>query len=303
MPAASTSPPLLAGVEAGGTKFNVAIGRDPLAPLRATRIATTSPAETLAAVAELFAGARREHGPIAALGIASFGPIELHAGSPGWGRILRTPKPGWSGADLAGPLGRAAGCPVAIETDVNGAALAEARWGAGQGAASLAYLTIGTGIGGGLLLDGRPRHGLLHPEIGHLSLRRHPDDAFPGLCPYHRDCAEGLVAGPALAARLGMPLDRTPADHPFRAIFADYLGQLCAALVLVASVERIVIGGGVMSRLALHRLIGQRMAAWLGGYVANEAVEAPGFVVAPGLGDRSGIAGALALAADAAASS
>ena len=290
------SAPLLAAIEAGGTKFVVALGRMPLDPMWTARVATASPEETLAGVERLLVEAAAGHGTIAALGIAAFGPLELDAASPSGGRLAQTPKPGWSGVDLAGRLGRALGCPVGIDTDVNGAALAEARWGAGRDVASLAYLTIGTGIGGGLLLDGRPRHGLQHPEIGHVPLRRHPEDGFPGLCPYHRDCAEGLVGGPALAARLGMALDRTPADHPFRAIFADYLGQLCATLVLVASIERIVIGGGVMTNLPMHGAIQDRMAIWLGGYVGSNALARPGFVVPPGLGDRSGIAGAFALA-------
>ena len=293
-------PPLLAAVEAGGTKFNIAIGYNRDAPLLSERIATTSPAETLGAVAALFARAHDLHGALAGLGIASFGPLGLKSATPEWGHLLDTPKPGWAGTDIAGMLARAAGCPVAIDTDVNAAALAEVRWGAGQDVASLAYLTIGTGVGGGLVLDGAMRHGLLHPEIGHVPLRRHPDDAFAGSCPYHGDCAEGLLSGPALAARLGQPLDATMPGHPFRAIFADYLGQLCATIVLMTSVERIVIGGGVMTALPIHAAIQARMVAWLGGYVAPEMVARPGFVVAPGLGDRSGIAGAFALAAMAA---
>ncbi len=292
-----TGRPLFAAVEAGGTKFNVAVGHDPRAPLVAERVGTGTPDETLGAVATILAAARARHGPIAGLGIAAFGPIDLRRESPGWGHLLRTPKPGWSGVDLVGPLADAAGCPAAIDTDVNGAALAEWRWGAGCGVASLAYVTIGTGIGGGLLFEGRPRHGLVHPEIGHIPLRRHCADGFAGICPYHGDCAEGLLSGPALAARFGMPLDRTPADHPFRAVFVDYVGQLCATLVLVTSIERIVIGGGVLTALPIHGAIQARMAAWLGGYVASNAVERPGFVVAPGLGDRSGVAGAFALAA------
>lgn len=288
--------PLLAAIEAGGTKFDIAIGRDPLAPTWRSRVPTTAPEETLAAVARLIREAAAGQ-PIAATGLAAFGPLDLDPRSPKWGHVTRTPKPGWSGADLAGTIGRALGCRVAIDTDVNGAALAEWRWGAGQGVASLAYLTIGTGIGGGMLLDGTLRHGLQHPEIGHVPLRRHPEDGFVGICPYHGDCAEGLVGGPALTARLGHPLDETPEPHPFRAIFADYLGQLCATLVLVASVERIVIGGGVMTRMPIHTAIQARMAAWLNGYVAADALHRPDFVAAPGLGGGSGITGAFAMAA------
>jgi fructokinase len=289
------SEPLLAAVEIGGTKTLVAIGTGPMAILQQERLPTEGPEATLGRVAAILKNAQASHGPIAALGIASFGPLDLRPGSPGWGSLLTTPKPGWSGTPLAATLREAFTCPMAVETDVNAAALGEFRWGAGRGVNDLAYVTVGTGLGGGLLLDGFLRHGLLHPELGHLKLRRHPDDDFLGLCPFHGDCLEGLISGPAIAARLGGPLDEQPADHPFHEILAAYLGQLCAAILLVASVERIIIGGGVIARLRCHANIARSMRRELAGYCDHEALQADGFVVPPELPD-SGLAGAFALA-------
>jgi len=292
---------LYAAVEAGGTKFNCALGFGPDAVVARTRIATRDPASTLAEVAAFFDAATAAHGRAAALGIASFGPLDLAAASPTWGHIAATTKPGWDWADVAGPLGRRLGCPVGFDTDVHGAALGEHRWGAGQGLSSLVYVTVGTGLGGGAVIDGRPLRGLAHPEMGHVRLRRHPDDAYAGFCRFHGDCAEGLACGPAIADRLGCTLDALPPDHPFRAVFADYLGQLCAQAVLMLGPERIVIGGGVMKAGGLHAPIAGRMRHWLGGIVSAPALARDDYVVPPMLGDDAGIAGAFALAMDAAA--
>lgn len=290
--------PLMGSAELGGTKTVVAIAHEPLTPLRRKRISTGAPASTLGEVAAFFAEVSAEAGGLAALGIASFGPIDIRRGSPDWGRIGRTNKPGWTGADVAGFVGRELGCPVALDTDVNGAALAEARWGAGRGLGTIAYLTVGTGIGGGFVIDGRPVHGAIHPEIGHVRLRRHPDDAYPGRCAFHGDCAEGLASGPAIMARFGASLDDLAQDHPFRDVLADYLGQLCATLVLVASPQRIIIGGGVMRTARLHGRIQRAMAEWLGGYVDISDIDGEPFIVPPGLGDDAGLAGGFALAQD-----
>lgn len=287
--------PLLAALELGGTKTIVAVGYAPDDVLTQKRFPTGAPEATLGEVARILDAARARHGQAAALGIASFGPLDLRRDSPGWGALRFTPKPGWSGTPVAGPLGAAAGCPVAIDTDVNAAALGESRWGAGRGAGDLAYITVGTGIGCGLLLDGRPRHGLLHPEVGHLKLRRHPDDTFAGICPLHGDCLEGLASGPAIIARLGAQLDTRPADHPFHAILADYLGQLCAAILLVASPERIVIGGGVIAKSRPHAAIRAAMDRALAGYIDVPALRDERFIIAPALPD-SGLAGAFTLA-------
>jgi len=291
---------LYAAVEAGGTKINCAVGSGPGDIRARTRIATRAPAETLAEVAAFFDAATAEHGPVAALGIASFGPLDLDRTSPTWGHVAATTKPGWAWVDVAGPLGSRLGCPVAFDTDVNGAALGEHRWGAGQGVSNLVYFTVGTGIGGGLVIDGRPVHGLSHPEMGHVRLRRHPDDDYRGFCSFHGDCAEGLASGPAVKDRLGAPLNELAGDHPFRDVLADYLGQLCAHAVLMLSPQRIVLGGGVMNAGGLHRPAAERMRHWLAGFIPDERLGRDDFVVPPKLGDDAGIAGAFALAIDAA---
>jgi fructokinase len=286
------STPLLAAIELGGTKTIVAVGRDPLELVEVERFATEAPERTLARGAVLLEEWAGRHGRIAALGIGSFGPVQLDQHATDWGCMLATPKPGWAGAAVAPFLARRLGCPVVIDTDVDAAALAEARVGAAQGYRHLAYVTVGTGIGGGVVLNGAPHHGALHAEIGHLLPRRHPDDAFAGICPYHGDCLEGLASGPAIQARLGAPLDSLGADHPFRAVLADYLAQLVMALRLSVSVERVVMGGGVLSRLGLLPAVNRVLAEKLGGYLP----EADGpMVVAPALAD-AGLHGALMLA-------
>ncbi|MFM1885806.1 MAG: hypothetical protein RL026_963, partial [Pseudomonadota bacterium] len=230
-------PRVYGAIEAGGTKFICAIADADRHMLAHHRVATTTPAATLGEVIAWFNERVREQGPLAALGIASFGPLGLEPGSPTYGKVLPTPKPGWSGADLVGPLQTALDCPVGLDTDVNAAALAEARFGAGRDAVSVAYVTVGTGIGAGLVLGGVPVHGRLHPEVGHISLRRDPRDAdFAGCCPFHGDCLEGLASGPAIMARWGRPLDQLDADHPGTRIIGGYLGQLAANLALTCSV-------------------------------------------------------------------
>jgi fructokinase len=280
-------------VEAGGTKLIVGVLDEARAIVAETRIATTLPDETIGAAVEWLRG----HGPLAAIGIASFGPAGIDRAAPDWGRITSTPKPGWRDADVAGPFGRAFGVPVGFDTDVNGAALAEHRWGAGQGERVAVYVTIGTGIGGGAVVDGQVLRGRGHPEMGHIPVRRDPADGdFAGSCPFHGDCLEGLASGPAILARWGVPLSDLPEDHPGHALIAGYIAQLCVALEAMLSPGRILIGGGVAKTpglLALVRAEAQQRAA---GYF-------PGFdpaaIVAPGLGERSGLMGALALAEDA----
>jgi fructokinase len=231
--------------------------------------------------------------------------VELDKTSGRYGFMGRTPKPGWSGTDIAGTLAREFSCPIGFDTDVNAAALAEHRWGAAQDVNTLVYLTIGTGIGGGVLVDGAPIHGLMHPEIGHIYLRRHPLDlGFDGVCPFHRDCLEGVASGPAIIARTGATLRQLDESHPQWEIEADYLGQLCAQLVATVSPQRIIMGGGVMSQARLLPLIRPRLRHWLGGYIDRSEIQggADRYVVAPDLGDRAGVLGALVLAMDAAAS-
>jgi fructokinase len=277
-------------VEAGGTKFVLGLARSPDEVIAVERIPTTDPQQTLGRMRDWFVGHN-----IRAFGIGSFGPVVLDRGDPAWGRMAETPKPGWNGADIAGALADC-GRPVGFDTDVNAAAIAEARWGVGQGGDTLVYLTVGTGIGGGAVTGGRPLHGARHPEMGHLRVARHPDDAgFAGVCPFHGDCAEGLASGPAVMARWGESLSDLPDDHPARAIIAYYLAQLIQNIVAIVSPHKVVLGGGVMGTPGLLAAVRTAYRELAGGYFGESA----DLIAAPGLGERSGLLGALALAMDA----
>jgi len=289
-------------IEAGGTKFICAVGLADGSLIEHVRIATREPASTLADVFEWFDGAERRHGALRAFGVGAFGPIELRPAAPHYGFITTTPKAGWRYFDLLGSLRRRLARPVAFDTDVNAAALGELRWGAAQRLQSLAYVTVGTGIGAGIVHYGRPVHGLMHPELGHAIVRRHSaDGTFAGICPFHGDCLEGLAGGPAIQARTGGRLSDAVPEDPIWAIEADYLGQLAALLVLAHSPEIILFGGGVMEGGELHRRVHARMHHWLHGYLPQPEMADPDFIRAPALGDQAGIRGALALALDAAA--
>lgn len=285
-------------IEAGGTKFICEAGHDSARPLLRAVIPTTTPAQTLAAVTAFLADAKRRHGPLAGAGIASFGPIELDRRAPGWGRLLATPKAGWAGADLAGAVAAATGAPVDLDTDVNAAALAEALAEPGAERRTLAYVTVGTGIGGGAVVHGRTLSGLLHPEMGHLRVRRAEGDRdFPGVCPFHGDCLEGLASGPAITARWDRRFDELPDDHPALAILADYLGQLAASITLVLAAERIAFGGGVMLDGRLLPRVRAAARAQLAGYLRPDTLgDLSALVTAPRLGERAGITGAWELA-------
>lgn len=282
---------LLGAIEAGGTKFVLAAGPSPDRITARRTIPTRDPAATLAAAADWFA----QLGGIRALGIGSFGPVELDRASPKWGFITNTPKQGWANCDVAGTLGTAlGGVPVGFDTDVNAAALAEHAAAGGTGT-GLAYLTIGTGIGGGLVIDGQPVHGIAHPEIGHIYPRRHPlDTGFAGICPAHGDCLEGLASGPAIIARWGASLSELPADHPGHAIIADYIAQACHTLFASVAVEEVVIGGGVAQTPGLVERVVARARALDNGYLPGGARHT---IIAPRLGTDSGITGAMMLAA------
>jgi fructokinase len=283
-------------VEAGGTKFICAIGDEGGEIVDQTRIDTRDPTTTLTEVCRYFGAAGRKFGALAALGVGAFGPLDLRPSSPTFGYITSTPKPGWKNIDLAGALEAGVDAPVYLDTDVNGAALAEWRWGAGQDLDSVAYVTVGTGIGVGVVHHGRPVHGLMHPELGHMFVRRHPaDSGFAGICPYHGDCLEGLACGAALVARTGRTLNDAPPADPIWVIEADYLGQLCALLVLAHSPQRILIGGGVMQQ-RLYAAVHEQMLHSLRGYVEAEELQSPHYIAPPGLGTAAGIKGALSLA-------
>jgi fructokinase len=294
--------PCLAGVELGGTKCVCILGSDPHDIRARVQVPTTAPAETLGRIEDILTGWSHTHGPVAALGIASFGPLDLTPHSPTHGHVLSTPKPGWSHTDVAGRLSRGLGVPVGISTDVNAAALAEARWGAGQGLSSLVYITVGTGVGAGVLVSGRPLQGFNHPELGHVRIPRMPGDTWPGSCPYHGDCVEGLASGPAIAARAGTPAGQLPPDHPVWQSVAFALGQLLHTLVLAFAPQRILLGGGVMNaRPALFPHVRSQLVASLNGYIEAPELTSglASYVAPPGLGDLAGPLGALALAADA----
>jgi fructokinase len=286
-------------VEAGGTKFVCLVGTGPHDIRERARFPTTTPDDTLRQSLEFFRGAERRVGKLAAVGIGSFGPVDLHPESPTFGWITSTPKPGWSNVDIAGAVKHAFGVRVGFDTDVNAAALGEWRWGAAQGQDAFIYLTVGTGIGGGGLVNGRLMHGLVHPEMGHVRIPRDAAaDPFAGVCPFHGDCLEGLASGPAIAARWGEMADALPESHPAWALEARYLALALVNFICTLSPQRIIIGGGVMSRNDLYPRIRREVLALLNGYVrAPQMIDGiDDYVVAPRLGDDAGVLGALALA-------
>jgi len=290
---------LWGGIEAGGTKFVCAIGAGPDDIRAQTRIATTSPRETIGYAVDFFAEQAQRAGAIDAVGIASFGPVDLRTTASSFGYITSTPKAGWANTDFAGAVGRALQVPVGFDTDVNAAALGEARWGAGRGIDSLVYMTIGTGIGGGGVFDGRLMHGLIHPEMGHMRIPHdRAADPFPGCCPYHGDCFEGLACGPAMAERWGQPSETLPANHPAWAQEARYIALALVNVICTLSPERIILGGGVMASAHLFPLVRAEVQSLLADYVQSPAIteNIADYIVAPGLGDRSGVLGAMALA-------
>ncbi|MDZ4700918.1 MAG: ROK family protein [Rhodothermales bacterium] len=294
----NTDQPLYGGIEAGGTKFVCTIASGPDDVRAIERFPTTSPAETFARALAFF---RAHDVRLQAIGIASFGPVDPDPSSPYVGYITTTPKAGWANTDFGGYIGRELGVPVGFDTDVNGAALGEARWGAARGLDTVLYLTVGTGIGGGAIVNGRCLHGLVHPEMGHLMLPRAEGDTFAGHCPYHGPCLEGMATGPAIEARWGKPAPQLPSDHPAWAIEAHYLAMALVNYILTLSPQRIVMGGGVMDQQHLFPMIRSRVQKALNGYVQHPAIlqNMDAYIVPPGLGDRAGVLGAIALAMDA----
>lgn len=290
--AMSADPPLLGAIEAGGTKFVLGVGHGPDAIIEQVQIPTRDPEVTLAESLAFFA----RHPDVAAIGIGSFGPLERNRSDAKWGHILSTPKPGWSDCDLAGTIARALNVPVAFDTDVNAAALAEARLGAARNASVSVYITIGTGIGGGVIADGQIVGGKAHPELGHMRPRRAADDQdFAGHCPFHGDCLEGLASGPAIIARWGQSLSHLAPDHAAHGLIAGYLAEACNTLRAALAPDAIVLGGGVMGTPGLFDRIVAEAAARDGGYFALPAAQV---IRRPALSPVSGLAGAFLLAAD-----
>jgi fructokinase len=289
---------LFGGIEAGGTKFVCAVGTGPDDIRAETRFPTTTPKETIEQAIAFF----KQQEPIEALGIASFGPVDPNPASPTFGYITFTPKPGWGQTNLGGALGQALNIPVGFDTDVNGAALGEYRWGAAQGLDTFVYLTIGTGLGGGGLIGGQIMHGLIHPEMGHIRLPRHPADTYEGTCPFHGDCWEGMAAGPALERRWGQRAETLSPDHPAWEMEAHYLAYGLVNLICTLSPQRIIMGGGVMDQKQLFPLLYEKVPTLLNGYVHSPAIleDIESYIVSPGLGNLAGVVGAIALAQNAA---
>jgi fructokinase len=260
------------------------------------RFDTSTPEETIAATIAWLRDAELRHGALSAIGIASFGPLELDRKAANWGYITATTKAGWSNSDFGARVARALGVPVGFDTDVNGAALAESRWGAGLGHPACVYITVGTGIGGGAIIDGKPLQGLSHPEMGHIRPRRHPDDLkFVGICPFHGDCLEGLASGPAIKARWGASLSELPAEHPAHDVIASYLAQLVVTLQSIMEPGRVILGGGVLATPHLLDRV-RTQAKELGkGYFRAQADD---IIVTPKLQEKAGLLGGLALAQD-----
>lgn len=305
----SPSSPLVGAIEAGGTKFICAVGTGPAAGLLARKQFETGddPQALLRSISDWLLLQERQYGRLAALGVASFGPVDLDPRSPTYGFITTTPKPGWSHTDLLGPL-RAAfpALPIGFDTDVNGAALGEQRFGAAQGLDDFLYITVGTGIGGGALARGQLLHGLVHPEMGHIAMPRLPGDDFEGACPFHGRCWEGLCSGPAIAQRTGLPAEQLPADHAAWEITTRYMAHALMTLICVLSPRRIVIGGSVrkaggLGETGFFRLVRTHLRKELNGYIQSPSLGTSGierFVVPPALGDDAGLCGAIALGLD-----
>ena len=290
---------MFGGIEGGGTKFNCIVGTSPDDIQREARFPTTTPEETLDQAIRFFKEAERDFGKLSALGVATFGPLDPNPDSASYGHILPTPKPGWSNANVVGVLKSAFDIPIGFDTDVNGAALGEWTWGAAQGLDTFIYLTVGTGIGGGLMANGKLVHGLLHPEMGHIMLPHDKErDPYEGWCSFHKDCFEGLAAGPALEARWGQKAETLPSDHPAWELEAHYVALALSNYITTLSPQRIIIGGGVGGREELLPFIRKNVQSILNGYVQSDVItkNIDEYIVPPGLGGRAGMLGAIAMA-------
>ena len=285
----------LGAIEAGGTKFVVAVGDEFGNVIERSAFPTTTPEETVENIFKFFDGKDVE-----AIGLGCFGPIDPDLNSPTYGYITTTPKPGWGNYNIVGALKEHyPNMPIGFDTDVNGAALGEVYFGAAQGLDSALYLTIGTGIGGGAIVEGNLVHGMLHPEMGHMHLTVREDDPYKGKCPFHGTCFEGLAAGPAIEERWGVKGSELPADHPAWDLEAWYIAQALAIYVLTISPKKIILGGGVMHQTQLFPLINKYLQERLNGYIQKDEITTDlinDYIVWPKLGDNAGVCGALALA-------
>jgi fructokinase len=283
------------GIETGGSKWECAIGRGPDDLRAAVTIPTTTPEETIGRAVAFFEG----EGPVAAIGIGSFGPVDPDPSSSTWGHVTSTPKPGWAYTDVGQEIRRRLSVPVGFDTDVNAAALGEHRWGAAQGLDTFCYITVGTGIGGGGMANGRLLHGLVHPEFGHMRIPHDREqDPFSGICPYHGDCWEGLASGRAIEARWRRSAAELAGDERVWTLQAHYLALGLVSVICVLSPERIVIGGGVLSEASLLPLVRHAVTELMNDYLEKSAFgeDIAAYITSPGLGSRSGVLGAIALA-------
>lgn len=289
---------LYGGIEGGGTKFVCIVSSGPGDVRAETRFPTTTPGETIGKAIDFFREAMAKE-PLAAVGIASFGPVDLDPASPTYGYITTTPKPNWAMTNFLGPVRDALGIPCAFDTDVNAAALGEYRWGASQGMDPSIYFTIGTGIGAGVIVNGAPVHGLVHPETGHILVPHDWEkDPFPGWCTFHGDCFEGLAAGPALQSRWGVRAETLPPDHVAWDLEAGYIAAAVAAQIYSLSPRKIILGGGVMQQPHLLPMVRSKVLAILNGYIQSRTIldHIDTYIVAPALGSMAGSMGAIALA-------
>jgi fructokinase len=288
-------PNVYGGLETGGTWCMCAVGTGPDDIRAHEQFRTVAPEQTLEQIGAFF----QAHQPLAGIGVGSFGPVDVDPRSPTWGYVTTTPKPGWQHTPVGPFLRERLDLPLVFDTDVNAAAIGEYRWGAGAGAESLCYLTVGTGIGAGLVIGGRPLHGLVHPEVGHMRIPHDTSrDPFAGSCPMHGDCWEGLASGPALAARWDAPASELPDEHPAWALEAEYVALGILSIVTVASPHVVVAGGGVMERPHLLPAVRSHLRELVAGYLETPLLgdEIDSYLVAPALGDQAGVLGAIALA-------
>lgn len=291
---------LYGGIEGGGTKFVCAVGTGPDDIRDEVRFPTTAPEETLDQAVRFFR-AHQQSADLAAVGIASFGPIDPDPASPRFGYVTTTPKPGWAQTDFAGRIHRALGVPVGFDTDVNVAALGEHRWGGAQGLDTFIYLTVGTGVGGGGMVNGKLIHGAMHPEMGHIRVPHDRQaDPYAGYCTYHGDCLEGLTCGPAIHERWGRSGRELAPDHPAWQLEAHYLALGLVNLILPLSPQRVIMGGGVMEQTHLFPMIHARVQELLNGYLQLESIQEriDEYIIPPVLCERAGVLGAIALAQD-----
>jgi len=282
----------IGAIEAGGTKFVCGVGDENGKVEDRISIPTMDPDTTINQVIDYFRDKRLD-----SIGIGTFGPINVDPSSPEYGSITSTPKAGWSNFPFVQILKKTFNVPIGWDTDVNAAAFGEARWGAAQGVDSCVYYTFGTGVGAGIYAEGKLIHGLVHPEGGHVLLRRHPNDKFAGCCPYHGDCLEGMASGPAIEKRWGIKASELPYDHPSWEIQAYYIGQAVSQAILLLSPKKVILGGGVMHQKQLFAMARAEVARSLNGYVSSDMIlkNLDHYVVPPALGDNAGLCGALAL--------